>query len=67
MMNANLDILRQALSTSPDNLPLLLLVGEACLEEFLIEEAKQKFQRILAFDSHHVGAQLGLTRVAYKE
>jgi transitional endoplasmic reticulum ATPase len=66
-MNSNLDALRQAASFSPDNLPLLALLGEGCLDHFLFEEARQHFQRVLAGDPHHLGAQLGLARAAYQE
>jgi SpoVK/Ycf46/Vps4 family AAA+-type ATPase len=66
-MSANLDALRQAVTFSPDNVPLLLLLGEGCLDQFLLEEAKENFQRALARDAHNVGAQLGLARAAYQE
>jgi transitional endoplasmic reticulum ATPase len=66
-MSSNLDTLRQAVSFSPDNVPLLLLLGEGCLDQFLFDEAKQNFQRILSSDPHHPGAQLGLARAAYQE
>jgi SpoVK/Ycf46/Vps4 family AAA+-type ATPase len=66
-MSANLDALRQAVSFSPDNVPLLLLLGEGCLEQFLFEEAQQNFQRVLTHDSQNVGALLGLARTAYQQ
>jgi AAA+ superfamily predicted ATPase len=66
-MSSNLDALRQAVSFSPDNVPLLFLLGEGCLDQFLFEEAKQNFQRILTHDPHHLAAQLGLARAAYQE
>jgi AAA+ superfamily predicted ATPase len=66
-MSSNLDALRQAVSFSPDNVPLLLLLGEGCLDNFLFDEAKQNFQKVLAKDSSHLGAQLGLARAAYQE
>jgi transitional endoplasmic reticulum ATPase len=66
-MSAPLDTLRQAVSFSPDNVPLLLLLGDGCLDQFLFDEARQTFQRILNLDPQHVGAQLGLARAAYQE
>ncbi len=66
-MSAHLDALRQAVAVSPDNVPLLVLLADGCLDQFLLSEAKQYFQRALAKDSHHLGAQLGLARVAYQE
>jgi len=66
-MSANLDALRQAVSFSPDNVPLLLLLGEGCLDHFLLDEAKQHFQRALGREPQNVGAQLGLARAAFQE
>jgi AAA+ superfamily predicted ATPase len=66
-MSANLDALRQAVSFSPDNVPLLLLLGEGCLDQFLFEEARQNFQKVLTYDSRNLGAQLGLARASYQE
>jgi tetratricopeptide (TPR) repeat protein len=66
-MSANLDSLRQAISVSPDNLPLLVLLGEGCLDHFLYDEAKQHFQHALSRQPDHPGALLGLARTAYKQ
>jgi len=66
-MSSTLDALRQAVSFSPDNVPLLVLLGEGCLDQFLFEEAKQSFQKALAREPGHLGAQLGLARAAYQE
>jgi AAA+ superfamily predicted ATPase len=66
-MSSNLDALRLAASHSPDNVPLLLLVGEGCLDQFLFPEARENFQRVLTLEPANVGAQLGLARAAYQE
>jgi AAA+ superfamily predicted ATPase len=66
-MSTNLDALRQAVTFSPDNIPLLLLLGEGCLDQFLLDEAKENFQRILTREPHHAGAQLGMARAAFQE
>ncbi|MBK8039408.1 MAG: AAA family ATPase [Verrucomicrobiaceae bacterium] len=63
-MPQNLDALRLALQHSPDNIPLLLLYAEGCLEDGLMEDAEQSFQRILKDDPGHAEARLGLARVA---
>lgn len=63
-MPQNLDALRLALQHSPDNAPLLMLFAEACLDEGLLEEAEQSFQRVLKEDPAHAEARLGLARVA---
>ncbi len=66
-MSSNLDALRQAVSFSPENVPLLILLGDGCLDQFLFEEAKQHFQNALARAPHSLEAQLGLARTAYQE
>ena len=66
-MSSNLDALRQAVTFSPDNVPLLLMLGDGCLDQFLFPEAKQNFQRILTLDPRNLGAQMGLARTAYQE
>lgn len=63
-MAQNLDALRLALQHSPDNAPLLMLFAEACLDEGLLEEAEQSFQRVLKDAAAHAEARLGLARVA---
>lgn len=63
-MAQNLDALRLALQHSPDNAPLLMLFADGCLDEGLVEEAEQTFQRVLSTDPRHVEARLGLARVA---
>jgi transitional endoplasmic reticulum ATPase len=66
-MSSNLDALRQAITFSPDNVPLLILLGEGCLDQFLFGEARLHFQQVLAREPHQVAAQLGLARAAYQE
>jgi len=66
-MSSNLDALRQAASHSPDNVPLLLLLGEGCLDQFLFQEARDHFQRVLSIEPANVSGQLGLARTAYQE
>jgi len=64
---SKLDSLRQAVALSPRNIPLLLLFAEACLDEWLLMEAHQAFQSVLAINPDHLGAQLGLVRVLQLE
>lgn len=63
---SQIDALRQAVKVSPDNLPLLLLFAETCLEEFHADEAVTAFQQILALDSGHKQARIGLARALYQ-
>lgn len=57
--------LRQALSVSPENVPLLLLLGEACLNEFAFDEARQAFDRATKVEPANPAAKLGIARVLY--
>lgn len=63
-MAQNLDALRFALQHSPDNVPLLLLFAEGCLEDGLLDDAEQSFNRVLRDDPAHAEARLGLARIA---
>jgi AAA+ superfamily predicted ATPase len=65
-MSAPLDDLRRAVAVSPENVPLLVLLGEACLENFLFEEAHRHFQGALTHEPQNFAAQLGLARTAYQ-
>ncbi|MBE2284437.1 MAG: AAA family ATPase [Prosthecobacter sp.] len=63
-MPQNLDALRLALQHSPDNVPLLLLFAEGCLDEGMLEEAAQSFHRVLNGSPSHAEARIGLAQVA---
>lgn len=65
LMSASLDGLRQALSVSPDNPPLLVLYANACQEEFLLGEAQEAYEKVLAQDPQHREARLGLAKVLH--
>jgi transitional endoplasmic reticulum ATPase len=65
-MSAQIDALRQAVAVSPENVPLLVMLGEACLDQFLFEEAQQNFQNALGREANNFAAQLGLARTAYQ-
>lgn len=47
---ADISSLKQALSVSPDNLPLILMLGQAYLEEFQFEEARETFENALRIE-----------------
>jgi SpoVK/Ycf46/Vps4 family AAA+-type ATPase len=63
---SQIDALRQAVRVSPDNLPLLLLFAETCLEELHGDEAVGAFQQILAKDAGNRAARLGLARALHQ-
>lgn len=59
----DLESLKVALAASPDNVPLLVMVGQAYEESFEVEEAQAIWLRVLALDANHVEAQMGLARL----
>lgn len=63
---SQIDALRQAVKVSPDNLPLLLLFAETCLEEFHADEAVSAFQQILVSEPDHRQARIGLARALHQ-
>jgi transitional endoplasmic reticulum ATPase len=63
---SQIDALRQAVKVSPDNLPLLLLFAETCLEEFHADEAVSAFQQILSREPDHKQARIGLARALHQ-
>lgn len=63
---SQLDSLRQAIRLSPDNVPLLLLFAEACVNEPATEEAISTFQQVLALEPGNAQAKIGLARALHK-
>lgn len=59
---SRLEPLRQALAQSPDNVPLLMVYGAACLEELAADEARRAFERVLVLSPGSVEAAVGLSR-----
>lgn len=66
-MSSSLDSLRLALEHSPDNVPLLLLYGKACMDELQLPEARDAYLRVIRTDAGHADARLGLARVVMME
>ena len=58
---ADIESLKQALAVSPENVPLLLMLGDAYLEQFNLDEARQTYEQVLAVDS---GNPIARTQVA---
>ncbi len=61
------DALREALRHSPDNIPLLLLFAQACLDETQAAEARTTFERVLMLQPDHRDGVLGLARILLLE
>lgn len=55
--------LKKALSVSPDNIPLMLMTAQACLDEFALDEARGFFEQALALQPANAEARLGQARV----
>jgi SpoVK/Ycf46/Vps4 family AAA+-type ATPase len=62
---SKLDPLRQAVAVSPDNIPLLLLLAQAALDEFALDEARSACERVLALDPQRPEAKVGIARVLH--
>jgi SpoVK/Ycf46/Vps4 family AAA+-type ATPase len=62
---SKLDPLRQAVAVSPDNVPLLLLLAHACLDEWSLDEARSIFERILSIDPARPEARVGIARILH--
>ena len=62
---SKLDPLRQAVAVSPDNIPLLMLLAHACLDEWSLEEARSVFERALQLDPTRPEPKLGIARVLH--
>ena len=59
------DSLREALVLSPQNIPLLLLFGQTCLDELNFDEARAAFDRVLQYDPANAEAKLGIAGALY--
>jgi transitional endoplasmic reticulum ATPase len=64
-MTSRLDSLREALVLSPQNVPLLLLFGQTCLDELNFDEARAAFDRVLQYDPANAEAKLGIAGTLY--
>jgi len=64
-MTPRLESLRDALALSPQNIPLLLFFGQACLDELNFDEARAAFSRVLQNDPANAEAKLGIASALY--
>jgi AAA+ superfamily predicted ATPase len=62
---SKLDPLRQAVAVSPDNLPLLLLLAQSCLDDWSLDEARSAFERVLRLDPERPEAKIGIARILH--
>lgn len=66
-MPSPLDSLKLALQHSPDNTPLLLVYGRACVDELQLGEAREAFLNVIRREPGHAEAKLGLAQVVNLE
>lgn len=59
----DLDALKAALAASPDNVPLLLLVGKLHEDRFELADARVCFDRVLVLQPEHGEAQVAIARL----
>ncbi|NNE93847.1 MAG: AAA family ATPase [Verrucomicrobiales bacterium] len=60
---ADIDSLKQALSVSPDNVPLMILLGEAYLEQFSLDEARTQFEQALQIEPANATAKTSVAQI----
>lgn len=66
-MRAEIESLKEALSLSPDNIPLRLMLANALLNENLYTEAEDQFKAVIAKDPAHIPARFGLANAYFQQ
>lgn len=62
-----IESLREALSLSPNNVPLRLLLADHLLKASLLDEAETEFRTVLAHDTHNKTAKRGLSKIYFEQ
>jgi len=62
---SQLEPLRAAVAVSPDNIPLLLLLAQACLDEWALDEGRDTLDRVLRIDPARMEAKLGIAKILH--
>ena len=62
---SDLAALRQAVSVSPNNAPLLMLFAQACLNEFAFDEGREAYEKAAALTPTDPAAKLGIARALH--
>ncbi len=63
---SRLKSLQEALKYSPDNVPLLKLYGDVCLDEWSLAEGKEAFEHVLKLHPEDIDAKLGVAKILYQ-
>lgn len=62
---SQLEPLRAAVAVSPNNVPLLLLLAQACLDEWALDEGRETFERVLRIEPARAEAKLGIAKILH--
>ena len=62
-----IESLREALSLSPTNLPLRLLLADHLLKASLLDEAESEFRTVLTQDTNNKTAKRGLSKIYFEQ
>jgi transitional endoplasmic reticulum ATPase len=62
-----IESLREALSLSPNNVPLRLLLADHLLKASLLDEAETEFRTVLTHDTHNKTAKRGLSKIYFEQ
>ena len=62
-----IESLREALSLSPNNVPLRLLLADHLLKASLLDKAETEFRTVLAHDTHNKTAKRGLSKIYFEQ
>ena len=60
---ADIESLKQALAVSPDNVPLLVLLANAHIEQFQFQEAREALDRVLEVEPDNAEAKTNIARL----
>ena len=58
--------LREALALSPENIVLLKMFGQACINEWSLAEGREAFERMLKINPQDLDAELGVAQILYQ-
>lgn len=60
---SDIESLKAALSVSPENVPLLLMLARAQLEKFSLDDARTSFDRVIVQEPNHPEARTGIAQI----
>lgn len=59
----DIDSLKSALAVSPENVPLLLMLAQAQMETFALDDARATFERVIFQEPNHPEARMGIAEI----